>query len=61
MIDIRGLTIQKTQQAFKEKTFSVKDLVEVYLKNINSKNKELNAYLEVFSMFWPKLMWLKKG
>jgi len=49
MIDIRGLTIQKTQQAFKEKTFSVKDLVEVYLKNINSKNKELNAYLEVFS------------
>jgi len=48
MIDLKNLDIQKTHNALKNGEYSVKDLVEEYLKNIKEKNPEINAYLEVF-------------
>lgn len=48
MIDLKSLDIQKAHNAFKNKEFSIRDLVDAYLKNIEEKNKEINAYLEVF-------------
>lgn len=48
MIDVTKLTIQKTHEHLKKGDFTVLELVEAYIANINKKNKEVNAYLEVF-------------
>ncbi len=48
MIDIRNLTIEKAHEMMKDGKFSCRELVEEYLKIIEEKNKELNAYLEVY-------------
>src|SRR3989339_162928 len=48
MIDLKKLTIKKARKALDSKEFSVVDLAQAYLKEIEKKNKELNAYLEVF-------------
>lgn len=48
MIDLKTLTISKTHEHFLKKDFSARELVQEYLKNIEQKNKEINAYLEVF-------------
>src|SRR3989344_5436299 len=42
------LTIKKARELLDKKEISVKELVEFYLKNIAEKNKDLNAYLEVY-------------
>ena len=47
-IDTKTLTIKKAHNALVAGEFSVKDLVDVYLKNIEEKNERLNAYLEVY-------------
>jgi len=48
MIDLKNLTIEKAHQAFGEGEYTSRQLVEEYIKVIKEKNKELNAYLEVF-------------
>lgn len=48
MIDLENLTIKKARYALDNKEFSAVDLTEAYLKEIEKKNRELNAYLEVF-------------
>ena len=48
MIDLGILTIEKAHQALTEGVFSCQELLDEYLKVIREKNKELNAYLEVY-------------
>jgi aspartyl-tRNA(Asn)/glutamyl-tRNA(Gln) amidotransferase subunit A len=49
MIDLKNLTIKKAHEALMSGEYTAVDLAQAYLKNIEEKNKELNAYLEVFS------------
>jgi aspartyl-tRNA(Asn)/glutamyl-tRNA(Gln) amidotransferase subunit A len=49
MIDLKNLTIEKAHKNFKDGTFTCRELAEEYLKVIREKNKELNAYLEVYN------------
>ena len=48
MIDLKNLTIKKARKALDEKEFSAVDLAQAYLGEIKKKNKELNAYLEIY-------------
>lgn len=48
MIDLKNLTITKAHDALVKGEYSARDLSEAYLKEIEKKNPELNAYLEVF-------------
>ena len=47
-IDLKNLTIEKAHKNLKEGVFTCWELAEAYLKVIKEKNKEINAYLEVF-------------
>ncbi|MFH0936668.1 MAG: amidase, partial [Candidatus Daviesbacteria bacterium] len=49
MINLQSLTIKKSQEMIKSGEISIADLVSAYQENIKNKNKDLNAYLEVFS------------
>ncbi len=49
MIDLSKLTITKAHEGMKKGDFSVVDLAQAYLGEISKKNKEINAYLEVFA------------
>ncbi len=48
MIDLKSLTIKEARKKLDEKEFSAVELAQAYLDEIKKKNKELNAYLEVF-------------
>lgn len=48
MIDLKSLTIKKAHDHLKRGDFSVAGLAENYLKEIEKKDKEIHAYLEVF-------------
>ncbi|MCE9548970.1 Asp-tRNA(Asn)/Glu-tRNA(Gln) amidotransferase subunit GatA [Candidatus Nomurabacteria bacterium] len=48
MIDLKNLTIEKAHEGMKKGEFTCTELVDAYLKVIKEKNKELNAYLEVY-------------
>ena len=48
MIDLKNLTIKKAREMLDRREFSATDLAQTYLAEIKKKNKELNAYLEVF-------------
>lgn len=48
MLDLKNLTIKEANKKLKNKEITCVALAEAYLKNIETKNKELNAYLEVF-------------
>jgi len=48
MIDLKSLTIKEARKKLDEKIFSAVELAQAYLAEIKKKNKELNAYLEVF-------------
>ncbi len=48
MIDLQNLTIKEARKKLDAKEFSAVDLVSAYLVEIKKKNKELNAYLEVY-------------
>ncbi len=48
MIDLKNLTIKKARKMLDSKEFSAVDLAQAYLGEIKNKNKDLNAYLEVF-------------
>lgn len=43
------ITIHQAHEAMKKGEYTPWDLAQKYLKNIEAKNKEINAYLEVFS------------
>src|SRR3989338_2054937 len=47
-IDLKTLTIKKAHEHLTKGDFSVAELSEAYLKNIEVHNKNMNAYLEVF-------------
>ncbi|MEK7527219.1 MAG: Asp-tRNA(Asn)/Glu-tRNA(Gln) amidotransferase subunit GatA [Patescibacteria group bacterium] len=47
-IDLKNLAIKTTHDHLKKGDFSVKELAESYLAEIEKKNPTLNAYLEVF-------------
>lgn len=49
MIDISKLTIQTLNKHLIDGDFSVVDLAHAYLEEIGKKNKDVNAYLEVYS------------
>ncbi len=48
MIDLETLTIEKVRKAYKDGLYSCEDLVKAYLAEIEKKDKEMHAYLEVF-------------
>ena len=48
MIDLKNLTIEKAHEDLTTAKYSVRDLVDAYLKVITEKNTELNAYLEIY-------------
>ena len=48
-IDLKNLTIQKAHESFKKGNFTAVELTQAYLGEIASKNKDINAYLEVFA------------
>jgi len=48
-IDLNTLTIKKAHAAFINGEYSAVDLAKAYLSEIEKKNKELNAYVEVYS------------
>lgn len=48
MIDTKNLTIEKAHESLKNGEYTCRELANAYLKNIEAKNAELNAYLEVF-------------
>jgi len=49
MIDLNTLTIASARKSLDSKEYTVRELVDQYLKNIEEKNDEINAYLEIFS------------
>lgn len=42
------LTVRELQKGYREKSFSIPEVVSAYLKNIEEQNDKLNVYLEVF-------------
>jgi len=48
-IDLKSLTIRKAHKHLKDGDFSVRELVQSFIKQIEEKNPEINAYLEVYS------------
>lgn len=48
-MDLSKLTITKAHEAMKKGEFSAVDLAQAYLDEISKKDKEIHAYLEVFS------------
>ncbi len=48
MIDLNKLTIKKAHEAMVSGEWSAVDLAKAYLQEIEKKNKDINAYLEVF-------------
>jgi len=49
MIDLKNLTIRKAHDDLVGGKYTAVDLANAYLENIKTKNKEINAYLEVFT------------
>lgn len=49
MIDLKNLTIEKAHEAMRKGEYTSKDLTEAYLAVISEKDKELHAYLEIYS------------
>lgn len=47
-INLNELTIAKAQQLIKNREISCREISAIYLARIKEKNKDLNAYLEVF-------------
>jgi len=47
-INLKELNIEKTHEHFKNGDFTIRELVDEYLKVISEKNKRINAYLEIY-------------
>ncbi len=48
MIELNNLDIKKVNEALINKNFTIRELVDAYLENIEKHNPEINAYLEIF-------------
>jgi len=48
MIKLENLTIKEINKGFKEKKFSSREITQSYLEKIKEKEKEIEAFLEVF-------------
>ncbi len=48
-IDLKNLTIKKAHESLKNGEFTVRELVDAYLSVIQDKDKEIHAYIEIFS------------
>ncbi len=48
-INLRELTINKAHQLLIDQKIKVKDLVDIYLGETKERNKDINAYLEIFN------------
>ena len=48
MIDLKNLTIEKAHESMMKGEYTARELSQAYLDVIKEKNKELNAYLQVF-------------
>ncbi|MFA6071949.1 MAG: Asp-tRNA(Asn)/Glu-tRNA(Gln) amidotransferase subunit GatA [Janthinobacterium sp.] len=48
-IDLKNLTISKAHEAMKNGDFTSVELTQAYLEEIKNKNKDINAYLEIFN------------
>ncbi|MEK7575966.1 MAG: Asp-tRNA(Asn)/Glu-tRNA(Gln) amidotransferase subunit GatA, partial [Patescibacteria group bacterium] len=48
MIDVKNFSIKKAQEMIKRREISASEMVSACLDNISKKNKDINAYLEVF-------------
>lgn len=48
-ISLRELTISKAHQLLIDQKIKVKDLVDIYLGEIKERNKDINAYLEIYN------------
>lgn len=48
IMNLKDLTIKEARRALDAREFSAADLAQAYLNEIKKKNKELNAYLEVY-------------
>ena len=48
-MSLNNLTIKKARKLLTDKEISAKELTAYFLKNIEKKNKNINAYLEVFA------------
>lgn len=48
-INLKELNIKKVHNHFKNGDFTVRDLVDEYLKIIKEKNERINAYLEIYN------------
>lgn len=49
MIDLATVTIQKAHDALTKKEYTVRELVNAYIAEINTKNTELNVYTSMFT------------
>ena len=49
MIDLKTLTIRKAHEDMKSGKYSAVELAQAYLEEINKKDKEIHAYLEVYT------------
>jgi aspartyl-tRNA(Asn)/glutamyl-tRNA(Gln) amidotransferase subunit A len=49
MIDLNTLSIKALHELYINKKISVAEVVDLYIKNIEEKNKDINAYVEVFT------------
>lgn len=49
MIDLRTLTLKSARAALRQGEFTSRDLTQAYLDEIGRRDKEVHAYLEVFS------------
>lgn len=49
MIDLKNLTIKKVHEALTSGEYTAVDLAQAYLLEIKNKDKDIHAYLEVFS------------
>lgn len=49
MIDLNTITINELHKLYINKEITVVEVVDLYLKNIEEKNKDINAYIEVFT------------
>jgi len=48
MIDLSPLTIQSAREGLKNKKFTARELIEASIEAIKNRDKELNAFLEIF-------------
>jgi aspartyl-tRNA(Asn)/glutamyl-tRNA(Gln) amidotransferase subunit A len=48
MINLEKLTIKKAQELIRRGEISCRELVSIYQENIKNKNRDINAFLEVF-------------